>query len=580
MNTSIGEKITVCLLTYNHVEVIESTLRSILDQTITGYEVIVSDDCSTDGTWERILEFAAKDARIKPIRTSDNMGMPNNANFAVAQTDRPYIALLHHDDLYRKDLLEKWSDVLERYADVSFVFNPYDSPNAERHYGRRFNEERLDGNWFLENFLFARWGCPVRGTAMIRRYWWEKLGGMRAQFNLLADVDMWMRFSSRSAVGYVPEPLIMPRELRPDYYPDIYTGKQWHWKRQTIMYEIYAENYREHYNLSTMIGLWSWWKFRTRLSLETAKWLSYAVVRRKWHMIETCADSATPQDQFWLRGMRYLLLVATRGHISTRTQRRANLMKDMIKRSMPKWLLAVIHSFKIARLRREFAALSMGATFSKIYRDKLWGGPEYGFSSGAGSSGKVAEIYLNYVCRFIRDHGIESVVDLGCGDFFIGKEIARVAPKYIGVDVVPELIEHHVVNYSARTVEFRCVDITEGNLPIADLCLVRQVLQHLSNAEIALVLNKLCNYRYVLITEHFPPMNGVFSPNKDKPHGPDTRLVDHSAVVLTAPPFSLQSVQEVLTVGADDLPLCTGSTIRTFLYTGRDRLPTKKSAPA
>ena len=62
MSTNIGEKISVCLLTYNHIEVIESTLRTILDQTITGYEVIVSDDCSNDGTWERILELAAADA--------------------------------------------------------------------------------------------------------------------------------------------------------------------------------------------------------------------------------------------------------------------------------------------------------------------------------------------------------------------------------------------------------------------------------------------------------------------------------------------------------------------------------------
>ena len=108
MSNNIGEKISVCLLTYNHVEVIESTLRTILEQTITGYEVIVSDDCSDDGTWERILALAAADVRIKPMRTPHNMGMPGNANFSVAQSDRPYIALLHHDDLYREDLLEKW----------------------------------------------------------------------------------------------------------------------------------------------------------------------------------------------------------------------------------------------------------------------------------------------------------------------------------------------------------------------------------------------------------------------------------------------------------------------------------------
>ena len=60
MRSRLGEKISVCLLTYNHVEVVESTLRSILDQTVACHEVIVSDDCSTDGTWERILAIASE----------------------------------------------------------------------------------------------------------------------------------------------------------------------------------------------------------------------------------------------------------------------------------------------------------------------------------------------------------------------------------------------------------------------------------------------------------------------------------------------------------------------------------------
>ncbi|MDQ3776859.1 MAG: glycosyltransferase [Pseudomonadota bacterium] len=321
MNKSAGARISVCLLTYNHVEVIESSLRSILDQTITGYEVIVSDDCSTDGTWEKIRELAAADERVKPVRTPHNMGMPGNANFAVAQSTRPYIALLHHDDLYRRDLLEKWASVMERFSDTTYVFNSYDVPNAEYHYGEKFSSERLDGRAFLEKHLFKKWRCPVRGTAMIRRSAWDAIGGMREQFNLLADVDMWMRLSRIGAVGYVPEPVIKPRHQRPEYYPDIYTGKRWHWKRQTIMYEIYAANHKEHYKLSTFIGLWRWWQFRTRLSLFTAKWLAYAVVRRKGHMIETCADSATPHDQLWLRGVRYLLFVLTRPFITTNSKK-------------------------------------------------------------------------------------------------------------------------------------------------------------------------------------------------------------------------------------------------------------------
>jgi glycosyltransferase involved in cell wall biosynthesis len=307
MNPLIGEQISVCLLTYNHVDVIESTLQSILDQTITGYEVIVSDDCSTDGTWELILELAASNKRIKPVRTPRNLGMPGNANFAVTQCDRPYIALLHHDDLYRKDLLEKWVGVLDRHSDAAFVFNSYDVFESDLIYQEPMPGECIDGNWLLRKYLFARWGCVVRGTAMIRREAWEQVGGLREQFGLLADVDMWLRLAMRGPVGYVSEPVITVRHRRPSYYPDIYLGNTWSWRRQRFLYEIHASNRLDYLDLSTLLGRLQWWGFRLKLSFETTKWLVYAVVRKKREMITSSRDSVTEYDLWPLRVFRSML---------------------------------------------------------------------------------------------------------------------------------------------------------------------------------------------------------------------------------------------------------------------------------
>ena len=307
INIRAGETISVCLLTYNHVEVVESTLRSILDQTITGYEVIVSDDCSTDGTWERILELAMDDERIKPVRTLRNMGMPGNANFAVAQSGRPYIALLHHDDLYRKDMLEKWVGVLDRHPDAAFVFNPYRVFESDFIYEEPMPSACINGEWLLEEYLFARWGCVVRGTAMIRRESWEQVGGMREQFGLLADVDMWMRFAMQWPVGYVPEPIITVRHQRPSYYPDIYRGDSWSWRRQHFLYEIHALNRLHFLNLNTPLGRLQWWGFRLKLTFESIKWLVYAVVRNKHEMISSSHESVTPYDLWPLRVLRCIL---------------------------------------------------------------------------------------------------------------------------------------------------------------------------------------------------------------------------------------------------------------------------------
>jgi glycosyltransferase involved in cell wall biosynthesis len=308
MTADVGRKISVCLITYNHVETIGSTLRSILDQTVSDLEVIVSDDCSTDGTWEEILAVARRDTRIHAVRTPKNLGMASNANFAVEHSTREYVALLHHDDLYREDLLEKWGEVLERHPGAAFVFNEYDEGRIAPARPEPQLAECVAGTWLLREHLFKRWGSVVRGTAMIRRSAWIEAGGMRPEFGLLADVDLWMRLAMRWHVGYVPEPVIKVRQQRPSYYPAMYDGSRWSWERQRLLYEIHAANLLSFLDQRTLAGRFAWWRFRVRLTAETARWLAYSVVRRKPDMIKTSADSETPYDLWPLKLFRWAVV--------------------------------------------------------------------------------------------------------------------------------------------------------------------------------------------------------------------------------------------------------------------------------
>lgn len=300
--------ISVCLLVFNHVEVIESTIRTVLDQSLKDFEIIVSDDSSTDGTWERLLQMAMEDPRIRVIRTPHNMGMPGNANHAVSHASGDYIALLHHDDIYRSDLLEKWAAVLDRHPDVSFVFNPYAKFGHDEIYQSPMPGERIDGNWLLERYLFPHWGCVIRGTAMIRRDAWERERGMREQYGLLSDIDLWMRLAMRGPVGYVAEPVITVRHARPSYYPDIYKGDSWSWTRHRLLYQIHAVNRLTYFQRWRFRDRLRWLQFRMRLSLETGKWLTYALIRKKREMLRTSGESKTPYDLPPLRIYRALML--------------------------------------------------------------------------------------------------------------------------------------------------------------------------------------------------------------------------------------------------------------------------------
>ena len=183
--------------------------------------------------------------------------------------------------------------------------------------------------------------------------------------------------------------------------------------------------------------------------------------------------------------------------------------------------------------------------FSHIYERGLWGQSEGRFCSGSGSTEAHAVEYLRVLAEYVERHSIRSVVDLGCGDFAIGRRIAALGIDYTGVDVVPALIEHHTRTSGTERIRFMHRDIVDDDLPHGDLCLIRQVLQHLSNDQISKILPKLGRYSHVLVTEHYPAPGAWAIPNKDKAHGHDTRVEDDSGVFLECPPFNAR-IAEVL----------------------------------
>jgi SAM-dependent methyltransferase len=213
----------------------------------------------------------------------------------------------------------------------------------------------------------------------------------------------------------------------------------------------------------------------------------------------------------------------------------------------------------LRKKHRIYNHLSLPDTFRRIYSTKTWGDDGQRFYSGSGSRGAAAERYCVSVIEFIRENGVQSVVDLGCGDFSVGRRIVEASGvRYTGIDVVPELIEHHRSTVHNPLVSFLVADITADPLPTADLCLIRQVLQHLSNQEIAKALANLGSFSRVLITEAVPAHPK--SINRDKPHGPDVRALYGSGVYLEKPPFSMP-VAELWS-----FPLKKNSLLRTVLF--------------
>ena len=148
--------------------------------------------------------------------------------------------------------------------------------------------------------------------------------------------------------------------------------------------------------------------------------------------------------------------------------------------------------------------------------------------------------YCKLIQSFISEHNIQCVVDLGCGDFKVASQWITEHIRYEGVDIVPELINYNNEKYGKKNVHFQCLDIVTDELPDGELCLVRQVLQHLSNSEILQILCKLKKYSYVIVTEHITTKEYARKYNIDKKHGSCTRVFRQSGIYLDEAPFNVK----------------------------------------
>ncbi|HEX4637314.1 MAG TPA: glycosyltransferase [Rhizomicrobium sp.] len=187
--------------------------------------------------------------------------------------------------------------------------------------------------------------------------------------------------------------------------------------------------------------------------------------------------------------------------------------------------------------------------FQEVYQRNLWGNDGGSkFFSGVGSRGNAAQIYVQHMAELLGDHARErkrplTIVDLGCGDFQVGRALLERLPgmNYVGCDIVPELVAHNNAVHGNSRIRFCQLDLVSDTLPQGDVCLVRQVLQHLSNADIQAFFER-ADYPWIYLTEGHPVLRtGSVNPDKRAGHEVrfDWRTGRGRGVELDMPPFNL-----------------------------------------
>jgi len=186
--------------------------------------------------------------------------------------------------------------------------------------------------------------------------------------------------------------------------------------------------------------------------------------------------------------------------------------------------------------------------FSLIYKLRYWSGTDKARSvSGYGSE----EITTKNISRdleiFLKDYKIESMLDLPCGDFNWMKKINLDNIKYIGGDIVPDLISENKKKFESKNISFIKLDILKDSLPSVDLIFTRDCFIHLSNMDIigALKNVKKSKSKYFATTSF----------NSNTILNNDIKTGDFRFINLESDPFNLPKPEKILNDSFDNKDL-------------------------
>ena len=113
-----GPRLSVGLPVYNGENYLAESIEALLGQTFGDFELIISDNASTDGTADICRHYESQDPRIRYFRQAHNIGGAPNHNYLVEKARGELFKWASHDDLYARDLLQRCVDALDKFPNI------------------------------------------------------------------------------------------------------------------------------------------------------------------------------------------------------------------------------------------------------------------------------------------------------------------------------------------------------------------------------------------------------------------------------------------------------------------------------
>lgn len=209
-------RVSVIIPTYNQAEYIIAAIDSVLNQTYQDFEIIITNDGSTDQTLKQIQQ--KQDSRIQLFSFDKNQGVSVAANTCILQATGEFIAILDSDDIFELNKLEKQVHFLEDNQQFAAVLSHAQIIDQKGNLNRGkdttfqqlFSQQNRDRFQWL-NYFFYQDNCLCNTSALIRRSCYQEVGLYNPVLRQVHDLDFWVRLCLNHSIYILSEPLVKVR---------------------------------------------------------------------------------------------------------------------------------------------------------------------------------------------------------------------------------------------------------------------------------------------------------------------------------------------------------------------------------
>lgn len=203
--------VSICIPFYNGIPYIEDAIKSVLNQSFTDWELVLTDDQSIDESFKLISSYS--DPRIRYILNPKRLGVEGNWNKCVSEAHGVYCKLLCHDDILHPDCLARQVNVFKTKGNesVSLVASARRiiSSNGKVLLTRRWklNDMKIDGISAIKQNLRSGTNLIGEPCAVMFRMSDCKDGLFSIKHPYVIDLDFWIRLLKKGDCFYISDPL-------------------------------------------------------------------------------------------------------------------------------------------------------------------------------------------------------------------------------------------------------------------------------------------------------------------------------------------------------------------------------------